>query len=166
MANTSLNNLRAEPTKAARDGLLAWLRDQIGSAADLATLDSSSILVQAADLIRDSADAVTLQIKQVAIDDWNMVADPTKAVAHGITLSKIIAIWGYVRNDGDTLRFPFGASNGSSQVTMGVRTDVGSVGGADSTNITLIRTTGSSFDSTEYNATTYNRGHIYILHTP
>ena len=110
-------------------------------------------------LIRDSANAVDLQPKLVEIGDWNMVADSSVDVAHGLTLAKIRSVEGLIRNDADTGYSPI-PSGGGNDVFFNAATPT------DATNVRLNRLGAGAFDSTSYNATSYNRGWLLIWHTP
>lgn len=135
--------------------LLTWLRQIFDP-------DDDTVSSPYVDNIRDSAGAVTLQVKEVDIGDWDMDATGTVTVAHGLTMSKIIAVLGYVRDDADTARDPFGTAGIGGTGAMGVNVNTA----IDATNVGLYRLVGSKFDAVAYNATSYNRGHILILHTP
>lgn len=87
------------------------------------------------------------------IGDWNMDADTSVSVAHGLTLAKIRDFWAIVRNDADTA-YDHLLSKGSTSNAGDVR--------ANTTNIELSAFTGGFFDNTNYNATAFNRGWVYI----
>jgi hypothetical protein len=83
------------------------------------------------------------------------------SVAHGIAdYTKIRAVLVVIRNDAATLLLeiqnPAGALNGT---TSGGITSINSV------NVDLYRVTGGSFDSTNYDATSFNRGYITIIYS-
>jgi hypothetical protein len=90
--------------------------------------------------------------KIVSIGDWDMDANGTVDVAHGLTLTKIRSISGVIRNDADTTYFTI-PDPGSG----GLRCWAGTI------NVVLYRPdTTSVFDSTDYNATSFNRGWLVI----
>jgi hypothetical protein len=90
-----------------------------------------------------------LHTKIVEIGDWDMDAGATKAVAHGLTLSKIRDVEVVVRNDDDTAHY---SHNGSLIIL--------SIGASD---VNLAHSdTGTGFDGTTFNATSYNRGWVII----
>ena len=90
----------------------------------------------------------------VNIGDWNMDADTSATIAHGIAdYTKIRAINVMIRNDATT----------SVSCLIGV---YGTIGTVDSTNIEIIRVTAGAFDSVNYDSTSYNRGYITIQHIP
>ncbi len=98
-----------------------------------------------------------LQLKVIDISDWNMDTTNSVDVAHGLTLSKIIAIYVMVRNDDDSERIPLNfLSPGSGNAAGGWYTDA--------TNVVCSRVATGNFDSDAYNSTTYNRGWITIWH--
>lgn len=109
-------------------------------------------------------DGTTLiRIKVVDIGDWDMVADSTKVVAHGLGTNgskKILSVAGIVRRDGDDDVFkpiPYPSVTGTDW-ELGFNT-------VDADNIDLWRLTGGHFDSTAYNDTSYNRGRLIITYT-
>ncbi len=95
---------------------------------------------------------------EIDIGDWDMDADITVAVAHGLsatewkTVRSLIAV---VRNDADTLYFLL--------YTQAVAAGVAYI---DVTNVNLFRDAGGEFDGTDFDATTYNRGWIFLTYTP
>jgi len=95
----------------------------------------------------------------IEIGDWNMDSSQSKAVAHGLgnAWKNIRNIEVMIRNDGDDQYNPL--DTGSS--TGGTCGGIGSPG-IDATNINLIRAASYLFDSTDYNATSYNRGWITV----
>jgi hypothetical protein len=100
-------------------------------------------------------------IKEIQIGDWNMDTTQFVSVAHGIAdYTKIRAVLVVIRNDAATLLLeiqnPAGALNGT---TSGGITSINSV------NVDLYRVTGGSFDSTNYDATSFNRGYITIIYS-
>ena len=151
------------PRKRDLDGILGWLRTVF--AASTSIIDTAYVngdyfnaVVQK---IRDSADAVTLQVKEVDSGDWNMDSTNQVSVAHGLTLSKIVSGFGYIRNDADNEHNFFGDIGASGANGVAFRPN-----GIDATNIILTRLTGGNYDGVNYNATSYSRGKIYVLHTP
>lgn len=102
--------------------------------------------------LRDNA----LPYKIIDIGDWNMDADPSVAVAHGLTLANIRAVNATIRNDADSIYrdMPFVNYSSSNTSTQGI--------GVGTTNVTLTRATGGIFDTTAYDATSFNRGWITI----
>ena len=99
----------------------------------------------------------TLATKVVEIGDWNMDSTSSVSVAHGITLFNIRSVAFMILNDAGTALYPHGAG-------VPTRPDSVYVGFVDSTNVLLIRETSSTFDSTDFDATGYNRGWIIITY--
>lgn len=98
-----------------------------------------------------------VNIKYIDIGDWDMLTatgTSTVSVAHGLTLAKIRAIQVFIiRDDGTTKRPLDTATSGSVSTGNFI---------ADATNIILTRFSGSIFDSTNYDSTSFNRGYIRI----
>lgn len=98
------------------------------------------------------------QKKTIEIGDWNMDTTANVQVPHGLTVTSIRTISAMVRTDDDNSRIPLDAfTDGADPALVG-----GGVSYADATSISLWRRTGGRFDTTDYNATTYNRGWITI----
>lgn len=92
-------------------------------------------------------------IKRIDIGDWDMVATASINVAHGLTLADILEVSVWIYNDAASSISPIGFDSGT-----------GSAGrfNMNTTNVILWRTLGGLWDSTNYDSTSYNRGHIYI----
>lgn len=90
------------------------------------------------------------QLKIINIGDWDMDAGGV-TVNHGLTFSKIRGILGMIiRNDAnDTLYFP-------DQDNLVLT-------GAGTTSFNISRKFGGTFDSTDFDSTSYNRGWIPVL---
>ena len=132
------------------------------------TTSSMSFVIDEDDMASDSSTTVPTQqsvkayvdertkYKVVDIGDWNMDSTSTVSVAHGLSVADIRSVSGMIRADGSpTTRTPIQMGN------TGTNYDV-EVSQLNSTNVVLKRLTGGAFDSTTYNATSYNRGWIYI----
>jgi hypothetical protein len=103
-----------------------------------------------------------LLIKKVDIGDWNMDANTSVTVAHGLTLSKIVSVDVKIRNDStQTKLFDFI----NPDVTTSTWTNEG-VYDVGTTVVTLVRKASGFFDSTVFDETSYNRGYITILYLP
>lgn len=107
-----------------------------------------------------------LKVKVVDIGDWNMDTAQTKQTLHGLTVSSIRSISAIVRDDSNVLFHPvtpapFGtALTGELEVIVGIYS-------SDTTYVYLERRTNGIFDnSTEYDASSYNRGYITIWYVP
>jgi hypothetical protein len=103
------------------------------------------------------AGGLGLAIKSVNIGDWNMDADASKNVAHGLAdFKKIRGIDVIIRNDSDTAPYHhISGSDGSNNVW---------VNGIDNSNIGLTRLVLGIFDSASYDSTSYNRGWVTITY--
>ena len=105
--------------------------------------------------IRDSYGYTT---KTVNIGDWDMDADDASDVAHGLsatewkTIKEINAI---IRDDADSLYVPLDRFVNTTTLEI-----AGGVNKINSTLINLRRLTGSAFDTTSYDSTSYNRGWV------
>jgi len=92
--------------------------------------------------------------KELDIGDWNMDTTEEVSIAHGLSLSQIRDAVATIRNDADD------ESYGLDKINYG---DEGFIKW-DATNIILRRATAGHFDSTDYNATSYNRGYITVFY--
>lgn len=100
--------------------------------------------------------------KFVNIGDWDMDADDTKAVAHGVSdHRKIRTVEVMVRDDSDN--GPYNLALGFSPSSM---TPNGGVTSVDATNINLQRLISGVFDSASFNSTGFNRGWLTIRYEP
>jgi hypothetical protein len=92
----------------------------------------------------------------VNIGVWDMDADTTKVVAHGLAdITKIRDINVMILNDADTVNIPLmNLGSGAS--------DICGISNVDGTNITLFRFTSGFFDNTDYDDGVKNRGFILI----
>jgi len=97
------------------------------------------------------------QRRVIDIGDWNMDNDGTTTVAHGLTLANIRSVAITVRNDADTVHYQF------PYVAGGVAMSGSGYIGA--TDITLSREDAGTFDSVDFNSTSYNRGWIVIIYS-
>jgi len=154
MATPLPKDLRPEASRNSLDAWLQWIRGTFDP-------DDGTVNHGYVDGIT-STDGTALQIKVVNIGDWNMDSDATKAVAHGVTLSTIRAVFGVIRDDSGTRvsTLVAGFNLSTANPDLGI---LGSGSGIDSTNVTLVRRTSGAFDSTDYNATSYNRGWVVLL---
>lgn len=101
-------------------------------------------------------DTTLIKTKTVSIGDWNMDADATATIAHGLSNFFPIDVGGMIVNDsGGTFR-PIGnytTANAGTSVDLGVDK-------VDATNVILKR--GSALDNTSYDQTSYNRGYVVV----
>jgi hypothetical protein len=101
----------------------------------------------------------TLKTKIIDIGDWDMDATATVNIAHGLTMTNIRVMEAFIQSDGSAGVYPLNRVLNPTTPTL-----QGSVSVADSTNITLHRTTGGIFDSINFDATSFNRGWITIIY--
>lgn len=94
----------------------------------------------------------------VQIGDWDMDANSTKSVSLGsITSDKVRSITGMIRNDADNAFYPLPYIDATPDIQAWI-------GGSGSGSVTLLRLTGGFFDSTNFNQTSFNRGHLVVVH--
>lgn len=98
-----------------------------------------------------------LAVKVIEIGDWNMDANASIAVAHGLTLSKIKSVSVMVRNDADDAYYQLCGFDGATLPAY--QTAI------DATNINVTRKTSDTFDSTDFDSTSYNRGWVTIIYS-
>lgn len=105
-------------------------------------------------------DSYTGEIKRtvVEIGDWDMDANQTTTVAHGLTFSKIRNVEGVIRNDANNIFYSSGYIGASGNVQWTTTT-------IDATNVTLTRRPGGGggvFDDPAFSTTPFNRGWLII----
>ena len=121
---------------------------------------SGSLAYATAERLADKIVTLTGGVYNLVLDigDWDMDADSTVSVAHGLTYSKIRGITSVaIRNDADT---------GVAQLQVETPGTLAGSARYDATNIILTRLAGSAFDSVNYDSTSYNRGWILIQYIP
>ncbi len=112
--------------------------------------------------INTVADGIGVTIprqKIVELGDWDMDTNDSHSVAHGLNLSQIIGVNVMIRNDADSNRFG-GRGHGTLSDTYTELT-IRAVG---PTNLNFLRRTGGTFDSTDFDSTSYNRGWAIIFY--
>jgi len=166
---TPATNLALNSTGAGNDISMTAADDIISSTPSFTTTLGNNALAYSADYsasynnrsLIDRAYLETIQagtkVKLVNIGDWNMTS-ANKSTAHGLSDHKQIrSVSVTIRTDDD-----------ATYDNLGRATSLGVVQGAilgwDATNINLVRTGSGSFDNTSYDATSYNRGFIYIVY--
>ena len=102
-------------------------------------------------------DGVFRMSKTLDIGDWNMDSTTTANVAHGLTYELIRDISVSIRDDSDAIRY-----NLIGSTYTGIAEYHGGGVQYNSTNITLIKTIGGTFDNVEFDSTSYNRGWITV----
>ena len=98
----------------------------------------------------------TVRTKVIEIGDWNMDANSSVAVAHGLAASNIRGISVLLIADGSAsyADFPMYSSAGTSPEYISIGT----------TNVTLFRSDAGIFDNVNWDATSFNRGFITITY--
>ena len=113
-----------------------------------------------ADSVVETNASVVMNMKVIDIGDWNMDLTSSLNVLHGSTLSKIRNVNVMVRDDNDT---NYHLLTGQFNYTTAI--PEGGIERITTTTIWLEREVGGLFDSTLYDATSYNRGWITIWYT-
>ena len=110
--------------------------------------------------IMNDDNGTILRKKVIDIGDWDMDATTSLNVAHGLSATEwktIRTITGIIRNDANTSYFPVTNAGDDLDVI---------IANFNSTNIAMSRKLTGTYDSTLFNATSYNRGWITIEYTP
>lgn len=122
------------------------------TAAELNILDG--VTATAAEL--NLLDGATLKTKVIDIGDWNMnTGSATVFFAHGLTFANIRSVTALIRNDANNEYHSLPSVSTAS--TAGIE-DIK----VNSSNIILARTDGGTFNTSDYDSTTYNRGWVTI----
>jgi hypothetical protein len=165
VAGTALTATIAEVNTAC-DGITATATE-INTACDGVTATASEIntacdgVTATAAEINKSSDGIGVTIprqKVIEIGDWNLDSSVIVNVSHGLSASKIIGVTGIIRNDLDTQRYTISQVNEISEYdAIGVVfTYIGSF-------IQIGRQAGSAtFDTTDFDSTSYNRGWLIV----
>lgn len=100
--------------------------------------------------------------KTVEIGDWNMDTTTTVLPAHGLSGTEwktVRSIDIMIRTDDDTAYYNIDANSapGAVDVFMSL---------LNSTHIYLARTTSGSFDNSNFDSTSYNRGWVTFMYKP
>lgn len=103
-----------------------------------------------------------IAFKELNIGDWNMDSTASISIPHLLPdFTKIITVSGVIYNDAGDRSFVIGTddvffSPGYSTVPVSA--------GIDNTDISITRKTSGFYDSTDFDATGYNRGKIIIMY--
>lgn len=125
----------------------------VTNAADIANLETGAVAAGKTGKVVEKASSSNMNVKVIDIGNWNMDASANVVVPHNLTLSKIRQVYAEIRSDtGGQLSLEYSGFTGSPAGFIF----------KDSTNIILYRQTGDVFDSTNYDASPYNRGWITI----
>lgn len=104
-------------------------------------------------------DGSKLKTKIVEIGDWNMSSTITLNVNHGIIdYRKIRSVTFVIRNDSDNEYYA------GNTLVGGTSAPAAGAYIISSTYVRLTRVTSGFFDSADFNATSYNRGWITVIH--
>lgn len=100
-----------------------------------------------------------VSVEVLNIGDWNMDSTATVAIAHGLPdFNKIVRVSAVVRNDdGNAVYTISGDATSNLEAWVGL---------TDATNINLVRKESGSFDSVNFDATSYNRGRVMVEWIP
>lgn len=109
----------------------------------------------------DESTSVNLLTKVVEIGEWDMQADVSKIVEHGLPdYKKIRAMYAIIRNDADTDYTPIDRLS----VALGPAGAINGVTGL-TTIVGLFAVSGGFYDTSDYNSTGgYNRGWLTIVY--
>ena len=134
--------------------------DTISERSDTAGVTIDGLLIKNGG-ISDGTNIVKTKI--IDIGDWNMNFSGGGAasvgVAHGLTFSKIRSVSAVVRDDADVNYYLLTPG----WINTPVEVD-GYISSFNTTNIVLNSTSSGKFDSTDFNATAYNRGWVTIIY--
>ena len=146
-AATSETNAATSETNASNSASSAT---SSASAAATSETNAASSAAEAA----DSAASITLKSLVLEIGDWNMDTASFIWVAHGLDSSKIRTLTVLIRQDGGVLAFALPTYN-----PAGTSVEIVSY---NSTQVEISRATNGTFDNTNYDTTSFNRGWVTI----
>lgn len=154
--NTNATNIANNQTA------IATNTSNISSNTSNISSNTSNISTNAAGISANASDISDLQTAQVLdtviveIGDWNMDSTANVDIAHGQTYANIRRVSVIIRDDADTYRYSF-CNFFDGTVDIGVSW-------YNSTNVRIFRLASGTFDSTDFDSTSYNRGWIIIEH--
>lgn len=119
--------------------------------------NSSSNIQSFEDQFGDEDNSKIIHYVQINIGDWDLDANATKEVTHNLEFSKVISVSGIIWNDDKTVFVVLGGGADHSDASNDVI-----IADCSSSSIWLSRANTSPLDSTNYNATSYNRGVLTI----
>lgn len=132
--------------------------------------NSTDFNFEACNSILPASGTANLKIKVVEIGDWNMDSSDAVTVDIGVSREDIRMIQAMIRSDLSSGLVPLnspqnftGGSYGGGVENPGGGIDYGSEG-LGGTSIILSRATSGVFDTTDYNATAYNRGYVTVIY--
>jgi len=96
-----------------------------------------------------------LMQKVIQIGDWDMDAEETMTLLHGLNRRKVMVqdVHVTIVNDNDDVYYSSKKHDDFKVISI------------DETLVTLVRQTGGRFDSSDFNRTNFNRGHVTIEYT-
>ena len=92
----------------------------------------------------------TINHAVIDIGDWDMFADASVSVVHGLVFADIRTVTVLIRDDNNNIKKDLLVDIGSDNMQVGT------------TNVLLNRSAGGSFDSVDFDSTAFNRGWITI----
>ncbi len=128
--------------------------------APLVIASTTSVANLTASAVNDGTNVI--RIKIVNIGDWNMYQNGggtgTKAVAHGLTASKIRLVSGVIVDDPATTYYSLTWNFLAGAIDPGLAITY------DATNVTITRLAGTTLDTNAFDSTSYNRGWLVIIY--
>lgn len=103
---------------------------------------------------------ITASLNTVIVDigDWNMDSTDSVNVTHNLDVTKIRSITGTIHDDNQVLRYPI-----AEYANAGTPTHEVWIQQISSTVVTIRRLLSGAFDgSSNFNATSFNRGYLVI----
>jgi hypothetical protein len=106
--------------------------------------------------VHEDTEGVRYGTKRIEIGDWDMDADTEKQVAHGLSVDVIRRVVAFIRSDDGTEGYFLAGKD--SEVLAAQISEI------NDNYVVLSRKVGQFFDSTDFNATSYNRGWVGIAY--
>lgn len=120
----------------------------------------SGLLATAAE-INAAADGIGVSIPKVkvlTIGDWDMNVNASVDVAHGLTTETIVGAVAKIRDDSPgNNRYFIGGVNGGNDAYVSQEV-------VGTSSIRLVRETGGSFDTADFDQSSWNRGWIVVFY--
>jgi hypothetical protein len=129
----------------------------VAGAVSSASISTNAITVNSISQGKDVT--VAIHRKIVNIGDWNMDATDTVNVTHGLDVTKIRTVTGFILIDSNNAIYP---------ITQAPYTEIGTYNKHSvcfvvfATYIAMYRATGGNFDNTSFDSTGFNRGWLVI----
>lgn len=151
-----VNNSEVASISSTGFGATRFSSIELGDASDTTLARSAAGVITVEGGYIPSGDTA-VKYKVVNIGDWNMDSTGAVNIAHGLTLSTIRSVRAVIQDDAGTQFYPVPPDASSSLPVY--------IGYMTGTNVVLGRLASGFFDSTDFNATSYNRGWIIIEYT-